>query len=62
MATAMRDEFGDALDLKIFTIDSEEATVYEIKASTTVFLNGEWVPLDIATSRDQMEEFLKGKV
>ena len=62
MAKAMREKFGEALDLRIFANDCEEAKAYRIKASTTVLLDKEWVPLEVATSKDKMEEVLKERV
>ena len=59
VARAMKEKFGEALDLEIYTNDSEESKRYNIMASTTVFINEEWVPLDIATSQKKLEEFLK---
>lgn len=55
----MEETFGDALELSIYRNDSEEAKNYNLKASTTVFINGDFVPLDIAVSERRMEEFLK---
>ena len=59
VAKAIKSNFGEALDLQIYTNDSEEAKRYNIKASTTVFVNEKWIPLDIATSREKLGEFLK---
>lgn len=59
VARAMKNKFEEALDLQIYTNDSEEAKRYNIMASTTVFINEEWIPLDIATSKNHLEEFLK---
>jgi len=61
VAKAIKSNFGEALDLQIYTNDSEEAKSYNIKSSTTVFVNEEWIPLDIATSREKLGEFLKKK-
>lgn len=59
MARALKEKFGEALDLKIYTNDSEEAKAYELRAPTTVFVDEKWVPLDIVISREKMEAFLK---
>lgn len=32
---------------------------YVLRASTTVFLNDAWVPLDIATSAGRMQEYIE---
>lgn len=54
----MKDRFGEMLDVAIHLVDSEEAARYELRGSTTVFVNDEWVPLDVATSADKMEAYL----
>ena len=54
----MKEKFGERLDLNIHTNVAKEAEHYGLKASTTVFVNHEWAPLDIATSKEKMEEFL----
>ena len=46
------------MDLAIHLVDSEEAAKYEFRGSTTVFVNDEWVPLDVATNADRMEAYL----
>ena len=58
VATAMKEKFGERLDLNIYTNVAKEAESYVLKASTTVFVNHECAPLDIATSKEKMEEFL----
>jgi len=54
----MKEKFGEKLDLKIFTTDSEEAKGYLFKGSTNVLFEKEWVPVDIATDKDKMDTFL----
>ena len=56
----MKEKFDGKLDVKIFTLDSEEAKPYalEFKGSTNVLLDNEWVPLNIAIETSKMEEFL----
>ena len=44
--------------MAIHLVDSEEAAEYELRGSTTVFINDEWVPLDVATNADKMEAYL----
>jgi len=44
--------------LAIHLVDSEEADKYELRGSTTVFINDELVPLDVATSAEKMEAYL----
>ena len=58
VAKAMKKKFGEKLDLNIHTNVSKEAESYDLKTSTTVFVNQEWIPLNIATSKEKMEEFL----
>ena len=59
VATKMKDHFGEAMDLHVHLIDSPEAANYVLRGATTVFLNDEWVPLDIATSAGRMQEYLE---
>jgi len=54
----MKGRFGEMVDVAIHLVDSEEAARYELRGSTTVFVNDEWVPLDVATSVDKMEAYL----
>jgi hypothetical protein len=56
----MKEKFAGKLDVKIYTLDSEEAKPYvlEFKGSTNVLLNNEWVPLNVAIETSKMEEFL----
>lgn len=60
VANDMNEQFGEKLDVKIYTLDSEEAKPYahEFKASTNVLLNKEWVPLDVSIDKSKMEEYL----
>ena len=62
VAQAMKKIFGDTLLLDIYTNSSKEAEAYDLKASTTVFIDNEWIPIDIATSEDRMQEFLKKRI
>ena len=55
---AMKEKFGKRLHLNIYTNVAKEAESYDIKASTTVCVNHEWAPLDIATSKEKTEDFL----
>jgi hypothetical protein len=59
VAKAMKEKFGDQIELKVLLNDSEEATNYSIKGSTNVYINGEWIPLDVATSKENMDLYLK---
>jgi hypothetical protein len=60
----MKEKFAGKLDVKIYTLDSEEAKPYvlEFKGSTNVLLNKEWVPLGVATNISQMETFVSEKI
>ncbi len=58
----MKEKFGGKLDVKIYTIDSEEAKGYTFKSSTNVLFENEWVPLEVATDKSKMEAFLTGKL
>ena len=58
----MKDRFGEKLDVAIHLVDSEEAAKYELRASTTVFFNEEWVALDIATSEGRMQAYIEQKM
>jgi len=59
VANKMDLHFGTAIDVAIHLIDDPEAANYELRGSTTVFLNGAWVPLDIATSAERMQEYIE---
>lgn len=60
----MKKQFGDKLEIKIYTLDAPEARPYllEFRGSTNVRLNNEWVPLEVAIDRDKMETFLAAKL
>jgi hypothetical protein len=44
-----KEQFGPDLDLEIRLNDSEAAQGHVLRGSTTVLVNGQWVPLDVAT-------------
>lgn len=50
------------LELKIYTIDSEEAKPYKFKSSTNVLFQKELVPINIATDSKQMDAFLSERL
>jgi len=54
----MKDTFGDAIELGIYTNDSPEARDFDIRSATSVYVNGEWVPLDVALSNEKMTAYL----
>lgn len=62
VAEAMKQKYGDRLDLKIYTVDSKEAEPYQLKSATNVFFEQEYVPVDIATDITAMDAFLSAKL
>jgi len=62
VAKKMKDQFGDRIDLQVHLTDSEEAKRYPLKGATSVLVNDEWVPLDIALSEERMSAFLEEKL
>jgi hypothetical protein len=58
VAHAMQERFKEQLDLHVHTTDSAEATAYNLKGSTNIFVNQQWVPLDVATSTEKMAAYL----
>lgn len=57
----MKEIFQDRLNLRIIRTDSPEALAYNLRSATSVFVNEELVPLEVATSATAMEQFLAGK-
>jgi hypothetical protein len=62
VAKSMKKRFQDSIDLNIYTNDSKEAKEFEIKGSTSVFVNNEAVSLYMALSNQKMESYLKEKM
>ena len=60
MAEKIKERMVDAINLNIFTNDSMEAMKYKIRGSTSVYVNGEQLPLETALSAEKLEEYLKG--
>jgi len=60
VANAMQERFGKRLALKIHLVSSPEAANYPLKGATNVFVNGEWVALDVATSAEKLTAYLEG--
>jgi hypothetical protein len=58
----MKEKFGEKLDVKIYTTDSEEAKGYTFKSSANVLFQNDWVPLDVATDKSKMQTFLSSKL
>ncbi|HOF74083.1 MAG: hypothetical protein QM256_04845 [Pseudomonadota bacterium] len=48
--------------MQIHLTDSEEAMKCRVRSATSVMVNGEWVPLDIALSEERMASFLGDRV
>lgn len=57
----MREQFRGRIEVHTYLADSEEAKKYNLKGSTNVFLNGYWVPLEIAKSETRMLAYLEIK-
>ncbi len=60
----MKEHFGERLELRIYTLDTAEARPYalEFRGSTNVRLDNEWVPLNVAVDKSQMQAFLEAKL
>jgi len=62
VAEEMKKKYGDKLELKTYTTDSEEAKPYNFKSSTNVLFQKELVPIEIATDSKKMAAFLSQKL
>lgn len=62
VATAMKEKYGDRLELKIYTMDSQEAKGYEFRSATNVLFNKKVVSLDTATDKNKMETYLSDRI
>ena len=62
VAKEMKKRYGKKLELKIYTIDSEEAKPYNFKSSTNVLFQKEPVPIDVAIDSKQMVVFLSERL
>jgi hypothetical protein len=58
----MKEKFGEKLNVKIYTTDSDEAKGYTFKGSTNVLFENDWVPLDVATDKGKMDTFMSMKI
>lgn len=58
----MKEKFGEKLEVKLFTLDSEEGRKHTFSSSTNVLFQDEWVPLDMATDSGKMATFLSEKI
>jgi len=62
VAREMKKKFGDNLDLSVHLNDSKEAESVELTASSTVFIDDEWINLEVAKSRDKMQVLLSERI
>ena len=60
MAEKIKENMGAAVNLNIFTNDAMEAMNYKLRSATTVFVDGEQLPLETALSVLKLEAYLKG--
>lgn len=60
VANAMQEKFGERIALKIYLAGSPEAAHYPLRGATNLFVNGEWVALDVATDKEKMTAYLEG--
>ena len=58
----MREQFEGAVDVQVHLNDSDAAQGYVLRGATTVLVNDQWVPLDIATSRARMAAYLTDEI
>jgi len=58
----MKEKFGAKLDVRILTMDSEEAKEYSFRSSTNVLYQGDLLPQSVATDKSKMEDFLSQKL
>lgn len=59
IAKAMKEKFGDRIDLNIYKNDSEEARDYTLLASTSVFVNDKFVPLNVVLDKEAISNYLE---
>lgn len=62
MAREMKEKYGDKIDLKIYLSHSEEAQKYKLKSAASALVDEELIPLDVATDKDRMNNFLSEKM
>ena len=58
----MKEQFEGAVDVHVHLNHSEAAQEYVLRGATTVLVNDQWVPLDIATSRSRMAAYLTDEI
>ena len=62
IAKEMKDLFKNKLDLKIYTLDSEEAKKYNFKTSTNMLLDGERLHIKTALNKEELTRIIKKKL
>ncbi|GAB6888898.1 hypothetical protein JCM13304A_23980 [Desulfothermus okinawensis JCM 13304] len=62
IAKEMKDIFKDKLDLKIYTMDSEEAKKYNFKSSTNMVLDGERLHIKTALDSEKVKNLIQEKL
>ena len=62
VAEAMKNIFGEKINLQIYTLDSLEAMKYKFKSATNVLLDGNLIPLDISLDKQKLKDFLSEKI
>jgi len=62
IAKKMKERFGDKIELNIYLNDSEEAKGYTLLSSTSVFVNDQLVPREIALDEENMYDFLNESI
>lgn len=58
VANAMKEKYGDNLEVEILTTDSPRALQYKFRSATNVLFNGEIVPVEIAVDSIKMVKYL----
>lgn len=62
VAEEMKKFFEDKINLKIYTIDSEEARKYDFKSATNVLFEEDLLPLEIALDIGKMKDFISKNI
>ena len=62
VAKAMQEKYDGSLVVNIFTTDSEEAKKYNFRSSTNVLYNDELLPIDVATNKDKLDNYLSKNI
>jgi len=62
VAREMAESFKGQLDVKFYTMDSQEAKKHHFKGATVVYFENEAVPIKVAMDKIQMEAFLSERI